>query len=369
MRFVFGFLLVFIGCGPNDHELPAAPSVGSGGVGGASIGGTAGTVAMGGTTSLPDAGVEPDAGSAALVPACSELDPRTVPLEIAIQPDEGEAPFVNALATARKSIRVMVYQMGYGGVMDALTSKAQAGVDVRVILDLAQIDVNQKYHDALTAAGAKVEWSDDAFTYMHAKLLIIDETLAVISTGNYLESYVLKERNFAVTDRDPWDLHNLVDLFDKDFLHQTPTLDCTRMLISPVNARQRISSLIDTATVSLDIESMQFADKEIRAKVAARKEAGIEVRVLLANPSWIDANADGAAFLKSYGIPVRHLSKPSVHAKAIIADGARAYVGSENLSYTSLTKNREVGVVALDAPVVDAMQQTFESDWAAATPF
>jgi phosphatidylserine/phosphatidylglycerophosphate/cardiolipin synthase-like enzyme len=53
----------------------------------------------------------------------------------------------------------------------------------------------------------------------------------------------------------------------------------------------------------------------------------------------------------------------------MVADQARAYVGSENLSYTSLTKNREVGVVTLEAPVVQAVADTFESDWAAAMPF
>jgi phosphatidylserine/phosphatidylglycerophosphate/cardiolipin synthase-like enzyme len=55
--------------------------------------------------------------------------------------------------------------------------------------------------------------------------------------------------------------------------------------------------------------------------------------------------------------------------KAIVVDGAAAYAGSENLSYTSLSKNREVGAI-FDEPANDAaMQATFATDWASATPF
>ena len=55
--------------------------------------------------------------------------------------------------------------------------------------------------------------------------------------------------------------------------------------------------------------------------------------------------------------------------KAIVADGARAYTGSENLSYTSLNKNREVGVVLTEKLAISAMVTTFDKDWAIATPF
>jgi cardiolipin synthase len=338
------------------------PGGASGGNGGAA--GAAGSAGAAGAAGQPQTG-----GAGGVAEACSELDPRNVPAEVAVLPDAGEAPFVTALASAQSSIDVMVYQMGYGGVLDTLTSKAKAGVAVRVILDVAQKSVNQKYMDALIAAGAEVQWSDPGFTYMHAKVILVDGTVAVISTGNYLKSYMLKERNFVVTDRDPWDLSNLVSLFEADWLRMSPMLDCTRLLVSPINAKSRILSLIEGAQSTLVIESMQLADSSVRNAVAARKAAGVDVRVLLASPSWIDSNQSAAEFLASNGIPARFLSSPSVHVKAIVADGARAYTGSENLSYTSLTKNREVGVVMTEAPAVAAIASTFDKDWANATPF
>lgn len=327
--------------------------------------GAAGQAGAGGSGGAPE-----DAGSdAAPVPACSELDPRVVPAEVAVLPEAGEAAFVDEMVKAKTSIDVMVYQMGYGGVLDTLTAKAKAGVKVRVILDLAQKSVNQKYHDTLTAAGAEVAWSDPDFTYMHAKLIVIDGAVALISTGNYLKSFMLKERNFVVTNRDPWDLANLSALFQSDWDQVSPKLDCTRLLVSPVNAKQRILALIDSATSTLVVESMQFGDTSVRNAVAARKAAGVDVRVLLASPSWIDANQSAATFLAANGIPARWLSTPSVHVKSIVADGARAFAGSENLSYTSLNKNREVGVVLTEAPAVATIVSTFEKDWAKGTPF
>src|SRR5262249_23059376 len=151
------------------------------------------------------------------------------------------------------------------------------------------------------------------------------------------------ERNFLAHITDPADVKALVDLFHADWQKMSPDLSCTRLLISPINSRDRILSFIDSAKSTLVIESMQFADTDVRTKVGQRKQAGVDVRVILAAPSWISENADGAKFLQSLGVPVRYMSSPGVHVKAMIADGTTAYMGSENLSFTSLSKNREVG--------------------------
>ena len=50
-------------------------------------------------------------------------------------------------------------------------------------------------------------------------------------------------------------------------------------------------------------------------------------------------------------------------------DGVRAYVGSENLSYTSLNKNREIGVIAYETDILATMAQTFSGDWAVSALF
>ncbi|MBS2012335.1 MAG: hypothetical protein JST00_05590 [Deltaproteobacteria bacterium] len=302
-------------------------------------------------------------------PACSPAVPRTTPLEVSVLPDAGATPFVSVLQRATRSIRVMVYQMGTGPIIDTLEAKAKAGVKVQIILDVYQKDTNEKYMTRLQAAGAQVIWSDPKFQYMHAKVIVVDEKEAVISTGNYAAFRMGNERNYVVRDADAADVEVLVKLFDADFARKDPDLTCTRLLVSPVNAKQRLLDFIATAKKEVLVESMQLADKDVRDALAARKAAGADVRVILADPTWIDANADAATFLAAKGIPARHMEEPGVHVKAVVVDGKVAYAGSINFSWTSLTKNREVGMLVDEASNVARMRSTFEKDWAIATSF
>jgi len=299
---------------------------------------------------------------------CGATDPRATPVAIAATPEAGEQPYLDALATAQHSIRVEIYEMGYGGILTALEQAAQHGIDVKMIFDTSEQSVNQKYYDALTAAGVHAQWSSPQFTYQHAKFIVIDDTSAVISTGNFSKTYSIDlERNFVATDRDPADLADLTALFDADWAGSSPQMSCTRLLVSPINARGRILDLINSAQQTLTIESMQFADSNVRSAVAARVHAGVAVRVMLADAGWITANADAAAYLKSLGLEVRYI--PHLHTKVIVVDGAAGYMGSENLSGTSLDHNREVGVIVTDPSSLAPLTQTFDKDWAAGSDF
>jgi cardiolipin synthase len=316
---------------------------------------------------------DPPAADDALVAldTCRVDSPRTTPLEVFVQPDVGVTPFVDTINRASSSIDVMVYQMGYGPILDGLMAKARAGVRVRVILDLAQKPVNQKYKDKLEEAGASVIWSDPQWTFMHAKVILVDAGTeageALVSTGNYSQSYMLKERNYAVRDRDAADLRSLQAIFEADWSRLTPDLSCTRLVVAPVNARQRLLDFINSARTSLVIESMQFGDRDVRSAVAARKAAGVDVRVILADPSWIDANASAGTFLQQNGIQPKFY--PHTHTKSIVVDGKAAYVGSINLSWNSIDRNREVGMIVTEASNIAAIMTTFEHDWSLGTYF
>jgi phosphatidylserine/phosphatidylglycerophosphate/cardiolipin synthase-like enzyme len=172
---------------------------------------------------------------------------------------------------------------------------------------------------------------------------------------------MLKERNFAVRDADPQDVAVLTKMFDADFTLTEPDLSCTRLILAPVNARERLLGLIKSAKTSIAVHSMQLGDRDVRDALAERKAAGVQVRAVLADPSWIDANASAAAFLASKGIESRWVEH--LHVKSIVVDGTLAYVGSVNLSYNSITKNREVGLLVTEPANVQTALTTFEKDW------
>jgi phosphatidylserine/phosphatidylglycerophosphate/cardiolipin synthase-like enzyme len=322
-----------------------------------------------GNTASPDAGTD-GAPTKPTDQACNATDPRTTPIVLSVLPDDGEKPYLDLLGAAKTSVRVWGYEMGYGGTLDALVALAKSGVDVRVILDgNTQRTVNEKYRQTLVAAGAKFEWSNPAFSYMHAKTMIADEREAVVSTGNYGKTFLMQERNYTAHLTEPQDVADLVALFEADWAGQSPNLTCTRLLVSPVNSRDRIVALIQSAQHTLYIESMQFDDRAVHDAVIARKQAGVDVQIILADAGWISTNSSVADDLATNGITARYLNSPKVHVKSIIADGAHAYLGSENISYTSLSKNREIGLIIDDAAALQSMQQTFTKDYAAATPF
>jgi len=56
-----------------------------------------------------------------------------------------------------------------------------------------------------------------------------------------------------------------------------------------------------------------------------------------------------------------------LHAKLLIADGV-AFVGSENMSTTSMTQNREMGALVFEPDQAAVIQNQFNADWAVTTP-
>ena len=68
--------------------------------------------------------------------------------------------------------------------------------------------------------------------------------------------------------------------------------------------------------------------------------------------------------LKARGAQIKGLSSPDIHAKTVVAAGKRAYVGSINLSSTSMDKNREVGLVTETSSVLGRLKATIDADFA-----
>jgi phosphatidylserine/phosphatidylglycerophosphate/cardiolipin synthase-like enzyme len=82
-----------------------------------------------------------------------------------------------------------------------------------------------------------------------------------------------------------------------------------------------------------------------------RAKAGVEIR-MMGKMDKKDLEADVEKF------PGR------LHARIIIQDGRKAFLGSQSLRRLELDGRREVGVILTDPKVVRQLVSTFESDWA-----
>ena len=101
-------------------------------------------------------------------------------------------------------------------------SKEDGGLRMVILDGMTQKATNDKYRVMLEAAGAKFEWSDPQFSYMHAKTIIVDDNQAMVSTSNYALSYIMKERNYAALIVDPQDVGDLAALFDRQACRAIP---------------------------------------------------------------------------------------------------------------------------------------------------
>ena len=60
---------------------------------------------------------------------------------------------------------------------------------------------------------------------------------------------------------------------------------------------------------------------------------------------------------------MRPLKPLRLHARAIVRDGSRAFVGSQSLRRPELNQRREVGVVITNVAVARKLRDIFEADW------
>jgi phosphatidylserine/phosphatidylglycerophosphate/cardiolipin synthase-like enzyme len=138
--------------------------------------------------------------------------------------------------------------------------------------------------------------------------------------------------------------------------------------MSPVTARPGIVGLINAAQQTLDFEVEELSDPDVVTALCNASSRHVTVRGALSKGQRSQIADTAISNLKGCGVSIGELSHPYLHAKAIIADGAKIYVGSANFSATSLDKNRELGLLTSTAAAVSTVATTVAADLTAATP-
>lgn len=135
----------------------------------------------------------------------------------------------------------------------------------------------------------------------------------------------------------------------------------------------RESVLIATANVkAMLVELPGGAFKPVADLFAQLSKRGVELRLLHAElPSRpFRAAFDKHQRLTSGGLALKIC--PRVHFKAVVIDGAWAYLGSANLTGAGLgargadVRNFELGVVTEDFETIDAVTSLFDAVWSGA---
>jgi phosphatidylserine/phosphatidylglycerophosphate/cardiolipin synthase-like enzyme len=344
---------------------------------------------------VPDAGVSfdpdesaPDAAADAggdAPGAASSAAPPTV--AVTVEPDGTEVaqPLLTALESAEHAVHVEMYLLTSDVYVAALCRLAASGVEVKVLLNqsfpsgTSTEDTNARSFGSLAAGGVSVRWAptNTGFDgYTHEKTVIIDPGTpaeqAWIMTMNLDYSALRDNREYLARDTAAADVAEAEAIFEADFADApiTPT-GALVVAPSPANdAESALQALVESATTSIDVEAEELDEAGVEAPLfdalVARARSGVVVRVVLEESSdeeqagaVRDLEAAGAEVI---GYAYGDGSGLDIHAKAIVVDGARAYVGSENFSGGSLGYNRELGVIFDDPAAVDAVQAAIVDD-------
>jgi phosphatidylserine/phosphatidylglycerophosphate/cardiolipin synthase-like enzyme len=288
------------------------------------------------------------------------------------QPKSGRTPLLTAIQSAKKEILVEVYLLSDKEIIQALEQADATGIDVKVILEQHPFgggNLNPKTKQDLDIHGVETHWSNPAFALTHEKVIIIDGMQAFVLSQNLTTSSFTKNREYDVWDTDSDDATQLRTIFFADWEQKSFSPPQKSDLIeSPDNSRTVLIALIMNAEKSIEAETEDINDEQLIDSLSQKAKL-FQVRLLVPTLSQLEGNKPSLEKLKAAGVSIRTISSPYMHAKMILTDDNRAYVGSINFSTQSMDKNREVGIILTQPNALSTLEQTYQSDWEKAKPF
>lgn len=294
-------------------------------------------------------------------------------LSLITEPAAGVAPVLGLIDSAKHSVDLVMYELEDTRVESALASAESRGVSVRVLLNKGYYgkpdssNPNQAAYDYLQAHHVPVHWTPGYFALTHQKTMIVDGKTSIIMTFNVTPQYYTTGRDFGITDTDAKDVDAIETAFTSDWQDQKTTAPNGDDLLWSPGSETATIALINQAKNSLEIYNEEMADSKVVSAIADAAKRGVNVEVVMTDSSEWHKNFNT---LQAAGVHIRtyHGEHPLyIHAKMILADNDRAFIGSENFSTTSLTKNRELGIILADKTVIQQLNATFSADYANAT--
>lgn len=279
-------------------------------------------------------------------------------MKLLIQPEDGVAPLLTAIRRATSTIHIVVFRFDLHELEEALSKAVARGVLVHALVAHTNSGGEKrlrKLEQRLLEAGVRVARTSDEMVRYHAKVLITDKTLFVLGF-NYTRLDTERSRSFGLVSRDVKLIKAATDLFASDTTRQPYVPSDDRFVVSPENSRDVLAAFIQGAKKSLCIYDVGLTDSRMLKLLADRMKAGVDVRVIGKVPKIPE------------GMGLRKLAKLRLHARAIVRDGTRAFVGSQSLKRAELDRRREVGAIVTDPRIARKLQKIFEEDWENAKP-
>jgi cardiolipin synthase len=321
-----------------------------------------------------------------------------------------------AISLARHSVNLEAYIFQKGEVtrrfLEALTERARAGVQVRLVLDaVGSFATWESYFAELTEAGGRVAFYHPIRWYTlprinnrtHRELIVVDGAVAFLGGAGFADHWF--KAHGRKGRRPSWRdtmfrvegpvVRDLQSVFVENWLEASGELLADSAFFpagsprgtsiafvvgsSPTTggstrARMLYQALLASARKTIHITSPYFLpDASARAEIVqAIKERGVEVKIITPGRQTdhvltrVSSQRLFGPLLRA-GAHIFEFQPTMIHAKTMVVDGAWSVVGSTNFDNRSFGINDEVNLVAFDPRLADRLEEDFARDLAASS--
>lgn len=334
-------------------------------------------------------------------------------VEAFVLPDESERA-ESFLEQANDRILLAGYTLSSDAVVDTLRDAYERGVSVEVLVEGNPVGgmsaAQASALDELSRTGITVRVFSgelERYQFHHAKYAVVDGR-ALVTTENWKPSGTggRASRGWGVitgetdivdglvetyradagwVDTESWEGYDDRTLVEEDgstgdfpaeFEATELPVEESRLLVAPDNMETELLDAIEGAEDSIDIKQVRIGDRELPLLNAVLEAAGrgVDVRILLSGEwyveeenrelkRWLEDQAEAAGLSLSVRLADPQGKYEKIHAKGLIVDGEKTFVGSANWNNNSLRDNREVGLLLEGEAVGEYYRSVFESDW------
>lgn len=274
-------------------------------------------------------------------------------MKLIIQPAHGTGPLIKAIKKAKKTIEIVIFRFDDPEIERALMDAVARGVFVHALIAFTNRGGEKslrKLEMRFLEKGITVARTANDLVRYHGKLLLIDRKELWILAYNFTRLDMERSRSFGICTRNTGLVQEAARLFECDTQRQPYKPQSQKFVVSPNNARQRLSAFLKGAKRELLIYDVKISDASMLRILEERARAGVNVQII------------GEMGRKSE-LVVRRLKRLRLHTRVIIRDGKQAFLGSQSLRKMELDERREIGVIVGGAKVVSALIAVFQDDW------
>lgn len=289
-----------------------------------------------------------------------------------VLPDDSAQPLIDAINSARSSLRVKMFVFSDASLLDAVIAARKRGVDVRVMLNPERRDgqkENADVREKLAAAGVTVKDTNPCFDVTHEKSMVVDDATAYVQSLNWEERNLTETRDYAVVTSHKHEVDEVMQGFDADWNRTDfKSGDHSHLIWCIGNGRQRMCEFIDKAKHSLWLQNERYQDPVVIEHLVRAHARGVKIHVMARPPHKLKKEklvegVSGLRILEDLGVPIHKLKHIKLHAKLMLADDARAIIGSINIAPGSFDSRRELAIQVDDDHIIKRVINTIHHDW------